>query len=358
MVINNRTISLTKSITGVRGGSVFNIDIADAGYTGTVTSTDVELWATDPFTANAAAQRIAADIIAASEDGFIRPNDRITLVDSDNGTGATRIYTGAATSTNTSVAASSFSTIVVEVIHGSAIVEGTLSASALAADTTLTNRLYVGSELVVGDAQQLAGSIHNVTKTTLTDADGGFFINHDGKFVIGDSTNFIAWTGEELIISGKIRQSSSYTIEDAFSDENPASDIPWSVITDDGDRPDDNATRNVHRGEYESSTAYIVGDIVSWNGESWICTQNIVGEAPALESAYWNIMSARGVDGDDALFYVLSNASYIVPATSDGSILSYLGTGTTIQVFEGSTPLVFHTTLAPGRFIVGTPIIS
>lgn len=327
MVINNRTLSFTKSTTGVRGGSIFTIDIADSGYIGTVTATDVELWSTDPFTANAAAQRIAADIIAASEDGFIRPNDRVTLVDSDNGTGATRVYIGAATSTNTSVSASSFSTIVVEVIHGSAIVEGTLSASALVADTTLINRLYVGSELVVGDAQQLAGSIHNVTKTTLTDPDGGFFINHDGKLVIGDSTNFIAWTGEELIISGKLRQSSSYTIEDAFSDQNPSSDIPWSVITDDGGKPDDNATRNVHRGEYDSGTAYIVGDIVSWNGESWICTQNVTGVAPASESAYWNIMSARGPNGPGIVYRGTweDGASYIASSIRRDVVL-YNGT--------------------------------
>lgn len=54
----------------------------------------------------------------------------------------------------------------------------------------------------------------------------------------------------------------------------------------------------------------------------------------------------------------LTNATVSVPASSAGVVTSWLGTGTQIRVVEGNRPLTFHTTLANGRFTVGTPTVS
>ena len=62
--------------------------------------------------------------------------------------------------------------------------------------------------------------------------------------------------------------------------------------------------------------------------------------------------------GSNALTPVLDNAAHSIPADENGEVLSYSGSGTTLQVFEGSTPLQFASTLAPGRFVMGTPVVS
>lgn len=54
----------------------------------------------------------------------------------------------------------------------------------------------------------------------------------------------------------------------------------------------------------------------------------------------------------------LTNGTVTVPATAEGVITSWKGTGTQIRVTEGNRPLTFHTTLAKGRFTVGTPTVS
>lgn len=62
--------------------------------------------------------------------------------------------------------------------------------------------------------------------------------------------------------------------------------------------------------------------------------------------------------GRNAITPVMDNAAHTIPADEAGAVLSYAGSGTTLQVFEGSAPLQFGSTLAPGRFIVGTPVVS
>ena len=65
-----------------------------------------------------------------------------------------------------------------------------------------------------------------------------------------------------------------------------------------------------------------------------------------------------GVNGVDGVWGILSNHAHTVPSSSTGEVSNYTGSGTTIQVFEGSTALTFHTTIANSRFTVGTPTVS
>lgn len=70
------------------------------------------------------------------------------------------------------------------------------------------------------------------------------------------------------------------------------------------------------------------------------------------------VNGTNGSDGLPAVLGLLSNHAHAVPAANDGVVSSYIGSGGTIQVWEGSTPLTFHTSLANGRFIVGTPVVN
>ena len=62
--------------------------------------------------------------------------------------------------------------------------------------------------------------------------------------------------------------------------------------------------------------------------------------------------------GRSGITPILSNALHGLPADSAGNVASYTGSGTTLQVYEGGTLLEFNTTLANGRFTMGTPTVS
>jgi len=64
------------------------------------------------------------------------------------------------------------------------------------------------------------------------------------------------------------------------------------------------------------------------------------------------------VSGKDALAVILTNDSNNVPASSAGVVSSYIGTGTDILVYEGSTALTASLSGAAGTFSIGTPTVS
>ncbi|BAQ87672.1 putative carbohydrate binding domain containing protein [uncultured Mediterranean phage uvMED] len=57
------------------------------------------------------------------------------------------------------------------------------------------------------------------------------------------------------------------------------------------------AIRYNWKGAYNGSTAYVVNDVVSANGNSYICIQAGTGQAVGNATAYWNIMSSAGTNG-------------------------------------------------------------
>lgn len=62
--------------------------------------------------------------------------------------------------------------------------------------------------------------------------------------------------------------------------------------------------------------------------------------------------------GTDGLTPIITNQNHSVLSDSDGNVLSYLGSGTMIIVYEGSTLLEYNTVLAPGKFAIGTPTVN
>lgn len=79
---------------------------------------------------------------------------------------------------------------------------------------------------------------------------------------------------------------------------------------------------------------------------------------PIIADGATGATGSVGPAGASAITPVLTNTSHTVPAANDGTVSSYTGSGTTIQVFEGSTALTFDTTIGNGKFTIGTPTVS
>ena len=62
-------------------------------------------------------------------------------------------------------------------------------------------------------------------------------------------------------------------------------------------KPDDNATRNVPRGEWSPTIAYDQGDIVTYEGSSYIAGQDVPAGTFPTNSVYWDLLAEGGADG-------------------------------------------------------------
>lgn len=62
---------------------------------------------------------------------------------------------------------------------------------------------------------------------------------------------------------------------------------------------------------------------------------------------------SAGADGASALTIVLSNEAHVFPASTAGAVSSYTGSGTTVQVYEGTTSLSASATATVSAFRIG-----
>lgn len=140
--------------------------------------------------------------------------------------------------------------------------------------------------------------------------------------------------------------------------------LDWNLVRG-VNKPQDGATRVVFRGDWTNSTVYQVGDTVLFNGSGWAAreqhTSSESNQPPSSgnQNTWWNAFAVKGNDGESALTTIVPNESHTLPASFDGVVSSYAGSGTTIQVFEGATALNAVSTLsANGQFTVGVPTQS
>ena len=84
------------------------------------------------------------------------------------------------------------------------------------------------------------------------------------------------------------------------------------------------------KGAYNSSTAYIVDDVVSYNGSSYVCILASTGNLPTV-TTYWNQMSAAGTDGTDVGTTITTQGDILY---RDGSGLARLAAGTSGQFLK------------------------
>jgi hypothetical protein len=134
--------------SGPRGSNNFVFDASDPG-TIYITPAVAASWA--GTLTNDAAQAVARDIILSglASDNSLRPNDKITITDISGQLSGTRIYLGIPTNDYTQILASHFSGLVTELINGNMVIDGTLSAKALAADAVVGGTL-IGGKLEIG----------------------------------------------------------------------------------------------------------------------------------------------------------------------------------------------------------------
>ena len=84
------------------------------------------------------------------------------------------------------------------------------------------------------------------------------------------------------------------------------------------------------RGAYNNSTAYVVDDVISSAGASYICILASTGNT-APNATYWELMSVAGADGTDLGATITTQGDI---AYRDGSGLQRLAAGTSGQVLK------------------------
>ena len=89
------------------------------------------------------------------------------------------------------------------------------------------------------------------------------------------------------------------------------------------------AIRYNWKGAWSSSTAYVINDVVSNGGNSYVSIQAGTNQAVGNATAYWNIMSSAGTNGTD-LSSLLSTRGDLV--FKNASALARLAKGTEGQV--------------------------
>ena len=83
--------------------------------------------------------------------------------------------------------------------------------------------------------------------------------------------------------------------------------------------------------------------VPTWTDGSYIWHRQTIlyKDTTSTETSPVNITGAMGKTGAAAINVLLSNESCSVPADNSGNVTSYVGTGTTIQLFEGATELTY-----------------
>ena len=90
------------------------------------------------------------------------------------------------------------------------------------------------------------------------------------------------------------------------------------------------------KGAYAGGTAYVVDDVVSSAGSSYVCILASTGNTPP-NGTYWNLMAEAGTDGTDVLTTLTTTGDMLY---RDGSGAQRLGIGTAgqeLKVNSGAT---------------------
>jgi hypothetical protein len=108
------------------------------------------------------------------------------------------------------------------------------------------------------------------------------------------------------------------------------------------------------KGAWNSGTAYVIDDVVSLSGSSYVSIQAGTNQNPASASAYWQQMSAAGTDGTDLTSTLTAQGDIVY---RDGSGLAKLGAGTSGQFLKtqgtGANPVWATNTAGVAQMIIG-----
>lgn len=107
----------------------------------------------------------------------------------------------------------------------------------------------------------------------------------------------------------------------------------------------------------DSGTYLTVGEHSNMTANNASVSYTITGkraDGTAINLIYTQSLSKsiEGQDGIDAINLVLSNEAHVFPSSSSGIVSSYLGSGTTIRVYEGTAELLYAGGGAAGTWTV------
>ncbi|MGH6746597.1 carbohydrate-binding protein [Novosphingobium sp.] len=138
--------------------------------------------------------------------------------------------------------------------------------------------------------------------------------------------------------------------------------VAWPDITDpDGTKPDDNATRNVNRGDWAPGVAYNVGDFFQYGGSSYtVITAHVSAANLPPPNQYVSLLASVGAEGEKgdkgdtgakgdagsngaageaAITPSLTTPAYQVWAYANGVVKSYDGATTTFVLKQGGADI-------------------
>lgn len=104
------------------------------------------------------------------------------------------------------------------------------------------------------------------------------------------------------------------------------------------------------KGAYAGGTAYVVDDVVSYLGSSYVCILASTGNVPT-NGTYWNLMAEAGTDGTNGTDVLTTLTTTGDMLYRDGSGAQRLGIGTAAQelrVNSGATAPEWYTPAAGG----------
>ena len=110
------------------------------------------------------------------------------------------------------------------------------------------------------------------------------------------------------------------------------------------------------RGAYAGGTAYVVDDVVSSAGSSYVCILASTGNTPP-NGTYWNLMAEAGTDGTNGTDVLTTLTTTGDMLYRDGSGAQRLGIGTAgqeLKVNSGATAPEWYT---PTGGVDNTPIV-
>ena len=89
----------------------------------------------------------------------------------------------------------------------------------------------------------------------------------------------------------------------------------------------------VFQGAYDNAQGYVVDDIVTYSGETYICILASTGNVPT-NTTYWSKMASKGADGVDADLFSISGTAQGDLYYNNGSAIARLGAGTSGQFLK------------------------
>lgn len=111
-----------------------------------------------------------------------------------------------------------------------------------------------------------------------------------------------AYAGGTAYVKGDVvlYNGSSYIAKSATTGNLPTNATFWNLLSQAGADGTNgtNGTSLVARGAYNAGTAYVPGDVVSYNGSSYINSVASTGQVPT-NGAYWTLLALKGTDGID-----------------------------------------------------------